>query len=199
MMYRPTMAKGFTLLEMMVSLVLSVMLLGVLSLVSRNLKNEATFRDRTIDPNVVARAFDLIETDLINAREMRFDGRRLELLGPIERTPMGMQATLRQAWVAYEVRRSPARSILVRAQRSQQRGQWPGGVWTEGVMEGIEYLGIDSDEELPSLPWRDEDILTGTADSQSGRINRMPQSIGVTLGTSRWQLARTFLRENGVP
>jgi len=139
---------GFTLLELLISLVLGALLLGALAGVLRRSFAEIAIA-HSDDPSVahLSLLIEQFDRDMTNARYMRVGNNRLELVGFIHRDPITLIATHRTARVVYEVRRNGRQSMLVRIQRDDSRVQLTqDGTLVEPVYAGVGRLLVSSNQ-----------------------------------------------------
>jgi prepilin-type N-terminal cleavage/methylation domain-containing protein len=200
-MTRRSNVRGFTLLELIAALVLGVLLLAAVAMITRSLATESLIRRKSLEPRVLDNAFELLLYDVTNARDMNWDGQRLELLGPIERSPLELEGTLRNANVRYEIRQRGMKSLLMRVQHGLSRNSLEQSASQVVIAEGIDFLQVMTDEMLPTLSAADERTMMGFAERELPKVNDMPLSMTIVLGSKEHNLleSRSFVREGVSP
>jgi prepilin-type N-terminal cleavage/methylation domain-containing protein len=200
-MTRRTNVRGFTLLELIAALVLGVLLLAAVAMITRSLATESLIRRKSLEPRVLDNAFELLLYDVTNARDMNWDGQRLDLIGPIERSPLDLEGTLRNANVRYEIRQQGMKSLLIRVQRGLSRNPLEQSASQVVIAEGIDSLQVMTDEMLPTLPAADERTMMGFAERELPRTNDMPLSMTIVFGSIKHHLleSRSFVRAGVTP
>lgn len=200
-MTRRSNVRGFTLLELIAALVLGVLLLAAVAMITRSLATESLIRRKSLEPRVLDNAFELMLYDVTNARDMHWDGQRMDLIGPIERSPLDLEGTLRNAKVRYEIRQRGMKSLLMRVQRGLSRNPLEQSASQVVIAEGIDFLQVMTDEMLPTLPAADEQTMMGFAERELPKTNDMPLSMTIVLGSTKHHLleSRSFVRAGVTP